>query len=118
MKKITMLVSALLVLGCMSWAADKSFVGVISDSHCGAKHAEASEKAAGCVAKCVSGGAKYALVSQGKVYQLDPQDKVSSDLAGKSVMVKGTLSGDTISVSSVEAHTSAKRASKKEKKEG
>ncbi len=118
MKKITMLVSTLLVFGCMSWAADKSFVGVISDSHCGAKHAEASDKAAGCVGKCVSGGAKYALVSQGKVYQLDPQDKVSSDLAGKSVSVKGTLSGDTITISSVEPHTAAKKATKKENKEG
>ncbi len=112
-KRLVMLATALLVFGCMAWAAEKPFKGVISDTNCGAKHATASDEAAACIAKCVSGGAKYTLVSHGKVYQLDPQDKVSADLAGKNVKVTGTMSGDTITVTSVEAAPAAKTAEKK-----
>jgi Protein of unknown function (DUF5818) len=100
-KKFWMLVAALLVSGCMAMAAD-SWTGTVSDSHCGAKHATASEGAEMCVAKCVKGGAKYVLVSEGKVYNLDAQDKFE-DLAGKSVTVSGTMKGDSIAVDSVEA---------------
>jgi hypothetical protein len=91
-----------LAFGCLAWAAGKSWTGTVSDSHCGAKHAVASDAAASCVAKCVESGAKYVLVSGGKVYRLDAQDKFK-DFAGKSVKVTGTMKGDTITVESVEA---------------
>jgi len=99
-KKVLLLVFSLLVFGCLSWAADKSFSGTVSDSHCGAKHAKASATAADCVEKCVSGGAQYVLVSKGKVYQLSDQDKFKG-MGGKAVKVMGSVSGDTITVSSV-----------------
>ena len=83
-------------------AAAQTLTGVVSDSNCGVKHSEASDDAAACVAKCVSGGAKYVLVSDGKVYQLDPQDKFS-DWAGKEVKVTGTVKEDSIAVSAVAA---------------
>ena len=108
-KKLTMLGVAFLLVGCMSWAAGRTFVGTVSDDHCGAKHAMASDAAAQCVGGCVQKGAKYVLVSHGKVYKLDPQDKFA-DFAGKSVKVKGTLSGDTITAESVEAAGAAKKA--------
>jgi hypothetical protein len=107
-RKLMMAVLAVLVFGCIAWGAEKSWKGVVSDSHCAAKHATASDEAAACVAKCVSGGAKYVLVSHGKVYQLDPQDKVGADLAGKEATVTGTMKGDTITVSSAEAAPAAK----------
>jgi hypothetical protein len=100
-KKLTMLAVAFFLVGCMSWAAARTFVGTVSDEHCGAKHAKASDEAAQCVAKCVQGGSKYALVSHGKIYKVDPQDKFA-DYAGKSVKVTGTLKGDTITAESVE----------------
>ncbi len=50
--------------------------------------------------KCVEGGAEYALVAEGNVYQLDPQGEFK-DYAGQSVTVTGTLRGDTINVESV-----------------
>jgi hypothetical protein len=101
-KKLTMLVLSLLVVGCMAFAAgaEKSFTGTVSDSHCGAKHSTPSKMAEECVEKCASMGAKYVLVSHGKVYKLDGQDKFKG-LGGELVHVKGTLSGDTITVSSV-----------------
>ncbi len=99
-RKVLLLVFSVLVFGCLSWAADKTFSGTVSDSHCGAKHAKASADAEGCVEKCVSGGASYVLVSKGKVYQLSDQDKVKG-MGGKAVKVMGSLSGDTITVTSV-----------------
>ena len=103
-RKLMMLGGTLLMFGCIALAADKAaFMGVVSDSHCGAKHSTAGDDAAACVGKCVAGGATYVLAaSDGKVYQLDNQDKFK-EYAGKSVKVKGTANGDSIAVESVEA---------------
>jgi Protein of unknown function (DUF5818) len=110
-RKVLMLGIAILISGCMAFAAS-TFSGTVSDSNCGLKHSHPSKAAAECVAKCVKGGAQYVLVSHGKIYKLDPQDKFT-DYAGRYVHVKGTLSGDTIAVDSVEAphHTMAKPSS-------
>jgi hypothetical protein len=102
MKRLVLLATMVLALSSLGWAGGKSWTGTVSDSHCGAKHAEASDAAAGCVAKCVSGGAKYVLVSGGKVYELDAQDKFA-DFAGKSVTVTGAMKGNAITVASVAA---------------
>jgi hypothetical protein len=99
-KRITLVALTLLAFGCLSWAQNKAWTGTVSDEHCGAKHAKASAAAEGCVEKCVSGGAKYVLVSHGKVYQVDDQDKFKG-LGGKSVKVTGSLSGETITVAEV-----------------
>ena len=97
-RKLMMLGATLLMFGCMALAADTAFMGVVSDSHCGAKHSTAGDDAA-------AGGATYVLAtSDGKVYQLDNQDKFK-EYAGKSVKVKGTANGDSIAVESVEAGT-------------
>jgi hypothetical protein len=101
----------LLALACLAWGADKSWTGVISDSSCGLKHSTASDEAADCVAKCVSGGGKYVLVSRGKVYRLDPQDKISSSLAGREAKVTGKLTKATITVSSAVAAPATKKGS-------
>ena len=105
MKKIALLAFAFLVFGSLSLASAKTITGTVSDSHCGVKHATASGQAEHCVEHCVSGGATYVLVSGGKVYQLDAQDKFKG-LGGKSVTVKGTVKGDSITVTSVAEKTS------------
>ena len=99
-KKIAMLGLMLFAFGCLSWAQSRTFTGTVSDEHCGAKHARPSAAAESCVEKCVSGGAKYVLVSHGKVYQVDDQDKFKG-MGGKAVKVKGTLSDSTITVADV-----------------
>jgi hypothetical protein len=111
-RKVLLTVLALLVCACLALSADKSWTGVISDSNCGLKHGTASDDAAACVAKCVSGGGKYVLVSGGKLYQLDPQDKISSSLAGRDAKITGKLSGDTITVSSAAAAPAKKKGSR------
>jgi hypothetical protein len=99
-KKLVMAAIAVLAFGCLAWAGSQTWTGTVSDSHCGVKHATASDSAVQCVAGCVKGGAKYVLVANGKVYQLDDQAKFA-DYAGKSVKVTGELKGDTITVESV-----------------
>ena len=103
-KKLVSLVVTLLVVGCMAWAhgKDESWTGTVSDEHCALKHATASEAAAACVEKCVSGGAKYVLVSGGKVYQVEPQDNFKG-MGGKSVKVSGHKKDSVITAESVEA---------------
>jgi hypothetical protein len=100
-KKLMLLSTAVLLFGCMSWAAGKTVSGVVSDDKCGLKHATAGEDAAKCVAGCVAGGQKYVLLSKGKLYQLDAQDKFKG-LGGKAVKVTGEVKDDAITVASVE----------------
>jgi len=90
----------------LSFAAGKTqtFSGKVSDAMCGAKHMMSGD-AAECTRACVKNGSKYALVVGDKVYTLEAKDKASleklNELADKSAKVQGTVSGDTIQVSSV-----------------
>ena len=74
--------------------------GTISDSKCGAAHADASEKSMKCVAGCVKGGQKAVFVTDGKVLKIANQDKVAEHL-GHKVTLSGKLDGDTVTVDSV-----------------
>jgi|SRR6516162_6421332 hypothetical protein len=98
-KKVMMLVAAMVVFGCLAWA--ETITGTVSDSMCGMKHAQASDKAAACVTKCAGGGAKLVVVSGGKVYTTDDQDKLKGH-EGHEVKVTGTVTGDSIAIESVE----------------
>ena len=74
--------------------------GTISDSKCGAAHADASEKSMKCVNGCVKGGQKAVFVTDGKVLKIANQDKVAEHL-GHKVTLSGKLDGDTVTVDSV-----------------
>ena len=102
-KKLMMLAAVMLVFGCLSWA--KTITGVVSDSMCGAKHVTASDDAATCVKKCADGGSKLVVVSGGKVYNTDDQDKLKG-FEGKEVKVSGTVKGDALTITSVAAAAS------------
>ncbi len=105
-KQFTFCTLGLLLAAGLSLATpspDKTFVGTIGDSMCGAKHMMAGESDKQCTLECVKGGAKYILINpSGKIYQLSDQ-KTPEQYAGAKVKVTGTLSGDTISVSSIVA---------------
>ncbi len=114
-KRVLVSAIAVLLLAGVSFAAGtktqttakaRTFIGVITDSHCGAKGHMGS--AADCVKKCISMGAKYALVYRGKAYVLDPQDMAADHPGGSRVRVRGTLSGDTITATSITAVKSSK----------
>ena len=87
--------------GASNAAKERTFVGVITDSHCGVKGHMGP--AAECVKGCVAHGAKYALAYRGKAYILEPQEMAAKHPGGAHVRVRGTLEGDTIHATSIEA---------------
>ncbi|MGH9558252.1 MAG: hypothetical protein ACRD30_03365 [Bryobacteraceae bacterium] len=75
--------------------------GTISEEHCGAKHADASEASIACVQKCVKGGSAPVFVtSDNKILKISNTSKVMNVL-GHKVTVNGKVSGDTLTVKSV-----------------
>jgi hypothetical protein len=82
-------------------AAD--WTGYIVDQSCAGKQGAkaASDDHAGCAARCIKGGAPAVLVnSEGKVYKIANQDKVTAH-AGHKVTITGKMEGDTITVEDV-----------------
>lgn len=85
----------------VSFAADATTVnGYVSDSKCGAKGA--NTKAAACTKKCIQGGAKMVVVTDGdqKVLTVDNPDALEGH-EGDHVAVTGQVNGDSIHVDSV-----------------
>ena len=107
MIKAVAMLSTLAVLAAYPRTAEQTLKGQISDNLCGAKHEEAAEGQGkmpdrDCTLACVRGGSKFALVVDGKVFQIANQDL--EDLkthAGHTVMVTGELNGQTITVSKI-----------------
>jgi hypothetical protein len=90
-----------------SQAADDSsgvqtYEGLITDTHCGAKHkASIAKSAADCARVCVHGGAQFALIDGEKAYVLEGDLAVLKRIAGQRARIVGSLNGNTITVSSV-----------------
>jgi hypothetical protein len=81
----------------------KTYEGIITDTHCSAKHSAAVGKtAADCTRVCVHSGERFALVDGDKMYVLEGKPAALKHAAGARVKVAGTLTGDTISVTSVD----------------
>jgi hypothetical protein len=77
------------------------FEGIISDSHCGAKHSAAiGQSAADCTRACVHAGEQFVLVDREKTYILDGDPYLLKKLAGERVRVSGKLTGNSITVAS------------------
>ena len=103
MKKLLLLclaVSLLLMAG-LALAADSSTVnGIVSDSQCGAKGANATHAA--CMTKCMGKGAKAVIVTDAdqKVLTVDNPDVLKGH-ESHHVAVTGHVTGDSIHVESV-----------------
>jgi hypothetical protein len=102
MKTITTL---LIAAGLLAAADARTFVGVITDTMCGADHKHMgiapNDK---CVRECVKHGAKYALYDGKEVYRLSDQ-QTPEKFAAKKVKVTGVLYEKTkiIKVERIEA---------------
>ena len=84
--------------------SDRVYVGMVSCSRCGARHAAAlSRTAEACTRACVHGGASFALVGADMTYLLDGDPNILKTMAGRRARVSGTLSQKTIKVSSLAA---------------
>lgn len=80
----------------------QKYEGMITDTHCGARHSAAiGLSAADCARACVHGGNSFALVDGDTVYVLDGDAATLKKMAGQRVHIIGTLNGNKISVSAV-----------------
>lgn len=99
--KFAVAMTLALCCAAFTFAADGSWTGYISDSHCGAKGAKEGHDQ--CAAKCAKEhDAKYVFVNDAdkKVYAIDAQDKVAAH-AGHHVTVTGTVDGDNLKLAGI-----------------
>ena len=76
-----------------------SFTGMVTDSHCGARHIRNSKQnSIDCAHACVRKGATYVLVDGDHRYKLIGNDSALAHLAGERANITGTRQGDTIIV--------------------
>jgi hypothetical protein len=87
-------------------ASGKTFSGMVTDSHCGARHSRNSDKtSAECARLCVrTKGSHYVLVDGEEIHGLQGDRTQLDRLAGMRVDVAGKLVGDTIKVQSITPH--------------
>jgi hypothetical protein len=85
-------------------AAERTLVGVISDSMCKVSHAAMPKQLPNreCAQDCASKGAQYVLLSEGKIYKLSNHDSDLKAHAGHTVNLTGDVKGDTIRVSRID----------------
>jgi len=110
MRKLVVLMTAMLFAAPIVFAADQTWTGTISDSDCGRSHKSAIEHAGkkltdhDCVVACVKDhGAKYVFVAGTRVYNISNQDFAGLDEhSGHTVKLTGTMSGDAITVTRIE----------------
>lgn len=80
----------------------QKYEGMITDTHCGARHSAAiGLSAADCTRACVHGGDSFALVDGDTVYVLEGDAAALKKMAGQRVHITGTVNGNKISVSDV-----------------
>ncbi len=98
---VTFQTSQLIAQSAKTTGTEKTLTGTISDAMCGATHMAKDKTPADCTRLCVQQGQKYALVVGKKVYTLEGHEAELNNLAGQKATVKGTLSGETLTVASV-----------------
>jgi hypothetical protein len=81
----------------------QTFSGVISDSHCGARHTDSAKSASDCARMCVRNGSRYVVVNGDTRYELTGTPGQFDKLAAQRVTLTGVLSGSAIKVSSAKA---------------
>jgi len=103
MKYTKLLLATLILLSSFALAANQTFTGTVTDDMCGKKHMSPGKPDAACTRECVKMGSGYALVVGDKVYKLKGAAAQLDKYAGAKATVTGTVSGETIEVTSVAA---------------
>jgi hypothetical protein len=85
-----------------AFAEKATLSGVLTDNMCTKKHMMPGKPNADCVRECAKHGAKYVVVAGGKVLELKGKPEQFSELAGKKVTVTGDLTGNALTVASIE----------------
>lgn len=113
-------IAAAVLFSAPAWASQQTWTGKISDSNCGASHKAAMEHGgkkmtdAECTRTCVKAGAKYVLVSKGKVIPISNQDFAGlEEHAGHTVHLTGEMTAGNITVSKIVMPAPAKKTTAK-----
>ena len=85
----------------MGRADANTFVGLVSDRHCGPRHKLRDKSAEECTRTCQRAGASYVLVAGEKIYHLTGNTNDVGLLAGQKAKITGTLQGNTITVNGI-----------------
>lgn len=101
--KIAGLLTLTAALVLSAFAAPTTVTGILTDDMCTKKHMMPGKPNADCVRECIKHGAKYVVVSGGKVLEVNGNQEKFSEFAGKKVKLTGEAKGKTFSVSSIEA---------------
>jgi hypothetical protein len=98
-------VTVVLLSATAAFAAPQTLNGTLTDSMCAksSKHMMPSATDAECVRACVRMGAKWALVSGGKIYLLQGDPAKFNNLAGKRVAVTGEVNAENVVVQQIAA---------------
>jgi hypothetical protein len=97
MKTKLFVIPALVIAFALSSLAAKTTVtGVLTDDMCTKKHMMPGKSNADCVRECIKHGAKYVVVAQGKVLEVQGDQNKLNALAGMKVTVTGNLKGDVL----------------------
>jgi hypothetical protein len=103
MKKLVLGLTLAASVFSLSAFADE-MTGFISDSMCAAKHVGATAKDSACAKACVKKGSDAVFLTEGKVVKIAPDSMAQAkEHAGESVKIDGTMNGDTVTISSIEA---------------
>lgn len=102
---VLVLMGVFALSGATLGAEEMTLTGTVGDAMCGVKHM--MDDGAACTKGCVTKGSDFALIVDDKAYTL----KTSSDeakaqleeLAGMAATITGDVTGETVSVASVEA---------------
>ena len=85
-----------------------TLTGEVSDTTCGNKHPMKGKSAAECARECVKGGSDYALMVGKRMYTLKGNAAELDKYAGERVIVKGSLTGSTLTAESITPAKSGK----------
>jgi hypothetical protein len=102
MKKIlSALFLAALISSTLSATQQTTITGVLTDDMCTKKHMMHGKRNSDCVRDCIRHGAKYVIVTGGRVVELVGDIKLLGPHAGNKVTITGEMKGKTLAVGSV-----------------
>ena len=101
--KASALLIVVIALVMSAYASQTTITGVLTDDMCTKKHMMPGKPNADCVRDCIKHGAKFVVVSEGKVLEISGNQEQFSAFAGKKVKLTGEVKGKTFVVASIES---------------
>lgn len=101
--KLLAILTLVLMFVLSVFASQTTVTGILTDNMCTKKHMMPGKPNADCVHNCVKHGAKYVVVSDGKVIEVTGNEEQFHELAGRKVKLTGEARGKTFAVAAIEA---------------